>query len=74
MKTPELKPCPFCGNEEISISVNTVKVTLWCVRCGCRITRGGKKPYKSIGNCRRFIQPLAVEAWNRRINNGTGNL
>lgn len=70
--TPDLKPCPFCGGDEISISANTVKVTIWCVRCGARITRGGKRmKYASIANCRRYVEPYAVEAWNRRANDDT---
>jgi hypothetical protein len=61
-----LKPCPFCGNDRIGTNANTVKVTIWCERCGARITRGGGKQYASIGNCKRYVEPWAVEAWNRR--------
>lgn len=64
----DLKPCPFCGNEKIGKHCNTIKVTIWCERCGARITRGGRKQYSSIGICKRYIEPLAVEAWNRRAN------
>lgn len=64
----ELKPCPFCGGDRIGMNANTVKVTIWCERCGARITRGARKQYASIGNCKRYIAPWAAEAWNRRVN------
>ena len=65
---PELKSCPFCGSERICKSISTTQVKLWCARCGARMTRGGGKQYASIGNCKRYVEPIAVEAWNRRVN------
>lgn len=64
----KFKPCPFCGSERISQSVKTVKVSIRCEMCGARITRSNGKQYSCIANCRRYVEPLAVEAWNRREN------
>ena len=68
MKTPELKPCPFCGSERIVKSYNTVQVKIWCEMCGGRITRSNGKQYACIANCRRYVEPIAVDAWNKRAN------
>lgn len=62
----ELKPCPFCGGDNIAKFINTVQCKIWCQSCGARITRSNGKQYKSIGVCRRYVEPLAAEAWNRR--------
>ena len=67
----ELKPCPFCGYADISVTVNTRCVKLWCPMCGVRMTRGGKKEsYSSIGMCRKYVMPIAIDAWNRRADDG----
>lgn len=66
MKTPELKPCPFCGGENIYKSANTVRVSVGCVDCGAKISRTNGKQYKCVANCRRRVEPLAIEAWNMR--------
>lgn len=31
------------------------------------MTRSNGKQYASIANCRRYVEPLAIEAWNRRM-------
>lgn len=58
----ELKPCPFCGSEEIrSFSSPRFGVAIvyeqWevrCDECGAKINR--------------LIRKDAEEAWNRRVN------
>lgn len=64
---PNLKPCPFCGNEEIEImhchtpAVDPKKrepyFPIGCPNCGCWID----------GN---ETERDAIEAWNRRCPNG----
>ena len=76
MKTPELKPCPFCGGE-----VNIAMKGYGKERC-LFITRGISKTKKNC-KCRLFMESEAyrtdegasaekirndlVEAWNRRV-------
>lgn len=56
----ELKPCPFCGSEEIHIETLKKFGTsyLWCKQCGAEISL-----YNSLDE--------AVSAWNGRTNNAT---
>lgn len=58
----ELKPCPFCGGKTIEcylydreFGIERYKVC--CFRCSAQFYRGTKKE--------------AIEAWNRRCNDGT---
>lgn len=70
MKTPKLKPCPFCGGKA-ELEHNTGSNS-WFIQCGdctarteewCNRTKGnGKEVYESIIEC----VETAVEAWNRR--------
>ena len=62
----ELKPCPFCGSDDIrsSYSVNTARI--WCNRCGASIVRMGDKPYDSIAEARYEIGAKVFDAWNSR--------
>ena len=58
----ELKPCPFCGGEEIRIATrsiqvkgdfaDTIDVSVGCVSCGIGATAE--------------TEPEVTEAWNRR--------
>lgn len=70
MKTPEdikMKPCPFCGSDKIDRFFNTVQVKIRCSVCGAKIARSNNgKQYATIANCRKRVEPLAIEAWNRR--------
>ena len=61
----ELKPCPFCGSEEIQVR----KVTGMFGRSAYARTR----KYVLCEKCRArtfdyATKPLAIEAWNRRAN------
>ena len=53
-----LKPCPFCGGE--------AKITLLIGNYGVGCT----KCPGAVFNCRRQTKEEAIEAWNRRTNNG----
>ena len=66
MEHNELKPCPFCGCTEINIysydpydgyqgNLSTWKIQ--CLRCSANMERSKKND--------------VIEAWNRRVNNGT---
>lgn len=63
MKTPELKPCPFCGGEAKLSGAYTIQgVQAWAVYCG-------KTPSDFF--CGAQITSIASEktaiaAWNRR--------
>lgn len=52
-----LKPCPFCGNTDITGATHKPVGSaefyeIICVKCGARIRRSSKRK--------------AIEAWNRR--------
>lgn len=58
----ELKPCPFCGGDEIYLTVaSTVGKVYWakvdCNRCFC-------------GTSKKDTEEDAIEAWNRRATDG----
>ena len=58
----ELKPCTFCGGENISAAQHKmfgqdVRYTIKCMRCMGEMTRSTRKK--------------AEQAWNRRVGNET---
>lgn len=56
-----LKPCPFCGGEARTIEYEYVGVSnTYGVKCKCGAQ--GFQFYEDIGK--------AIEAWNRRVDNG----
>lgn len=59
---PELKPCPFCGNEDITIiEIDGLYQTVCSViRKGC----GAASGYQ-------YSRDKAIKEWNRRANNAT---
>lgn len=54
----ELKPCPFCGNT--NLSVYTFSVFCDATKGGCGASCGGETKTKEE----------AIQKWNRRANNG----
>ena len=58
----ELKPCPFCGSLDVSGTqhLNPNNYEIICMNCFARMVRTAKRK--------------AVEAWNRRCDNGESNL
>ena len=75
----KLKPCPFCGGECKIKAAETeyIGFTIWCECGNCHAQASGycpdmKKEDTAIANidsCRN----KAVEAWNRRANDGKIN-
>ena len=62
----ELKPCPFCGETSIYIEqavAYTPTGYLYRVRCG-------NIPYCAVMQSGFFTEAEAIEAWNRRADNG----
>lgn len=74
----ELKPCPFCGGEDIRFSVKTTTINfarayhfaMYCSKCHCY---GARALWKYDGKMRRVdidrndsFKAQAIEAWNRR--------
>ena len=60
MRTPELKPCPFCrGKAELRYVESFREAYIFCGRCGART-----EYYRSIA--REQTEEDASFAWNRR--------
>jgi hypothetical protein len=62
MKTPDLKPCPFCGGKAVTETNNR---GWWIVGC--------VDDYMCMGNINHIAmlhvtEEQAVETWNRRAN------
>ncbi|MEG0280609.1 MAG: Lar family restriction alleviation protein [Morganella sp. (in: enterobacteria)] len=55
-KTQKLKPCPFCGSDDVEILIPYQKkddsVLIYCFGCDLRIKKSST--------------PEAITAWNRR--------
>lgn len=50
----ELKPCPFCGEEELEVTVYSLG---WFVIC----------PNCEVVTANRPTKGQAIEAWNKRV-------
>lgn len=61
-KTPELKPCPFCGSEYLTIShddhVCSCKISC---ECGCSV--------EWLSDCmtKEDLEKLVIKKWNNRV-------
>lgn len=67
----ELKPCPFCGCTNITITITFLAfLRVFC--CGARI--GSVKDngaYKTLRMSRAMHERKATDAWNRRADNAS---
>jgi Lar family restriction alleviation protein len=62
----ELKPCPFCGGEDIACVIALSYVEIHCRNCKATITRGVMGKYDCLADSEEEIKPVAVKAWNTR--------
>lgn len=53
----DLKPCPFCGEKEDIRVTNWGLWRFWCAKCLAK-------------SCDKLSEKEAIEAWNRRTDNG----
>lgn len=79
----KLKPCPFCGAEakfDTNALTQRGDTSGWlfgiaCSHCGVRTVKTNYKYEVTFGECGYITtvadeRPLAIEAWNRRVNDG----
>ena len=59
MENRELKPCPFCGGDEVRFTQSWASsvVLIYCPTCTAVVSFGGNK---------RDTYKYSAEAWNRR--------
>lgn len=60
----ELKPCPFCGIPPKIHETNAANIDWWVVYCKNKVCE-----VRPMTHYRR-IRREAIEAWNRRTENG----
>lgn len=66
---PELKPCPFCGGKaklHHKYEMMTGYSYIYCTRCRTETE-------KFAQSCSHSSDEKAIEAWNRRVSDGTGS-
>ena len=62
----ELKPCPFCGEKDISIGSHWEFGEVWCVECHASIKLSDRYFFE-LKDARRYYRSKLIEAWNRRV-------
>ena len=70
MKETKLKPCPFCGCEDVRKMTDLNHTVIWCGNCGVLITRSiimGK--HDCLEDAEADFGVEATNAWNRRADN-----
>lgn len=65
MKTPELKPCPFCGHTAHVMQLKWSVESRYFVGCGNRANRCIASEHNTFGMFYPSRQD-AIDAWNRR--------
>ena len=60
----ELKKCPFCGGEaKMKVNESTLITLIACPSCNVTI----KNNFKGHKRIKKLLEELAIEAWNRRV-------
>lgn len=60
----ELKKCPFCGGEaKMKVNESTLNTLITCQSCNVTM-KNNLKGHKRI---KKLLEELAIEAWNRRV-------
>ena len=68
----ELKPCPFCGGEAMLIANPSIGIVyIQCQSCTAMVGRKRKIISSIIGKEFFENKQEAIEAWNRRADDGT---
>lgn len=60
IKTPELKPCPFCGNDLCYVRSTGIEIEVYCQNC----TALG--PMHISSSTEEDVDNKAIAAWNTR--------
>lgn len=69
----ELKPCPYCGSEDIYIGIPTSSTTaiVECEECGAVIEIDIQE-YIDLEDLEELATCKCIRCWNRRINDWWG--
>ncbi|MGM9626964.1 MAG: Lar family restriction alleviation protein [Faecousia sp.] len=69
----KLKPCPFCGGKDIVFGFSCEYGEIWCRGCKASI-----KLYEGFffnpKDAKKYYKQRMFDAWNRRADDGKGNL
>lgn len=63
----KLKPCPFCGCDDISVYTGLSGCEILCPVCGATIFRAPLKTCKTVSEVKEEVQEETISAWNRRV-------
>lgn len=72
----ELKPCPFCGSEDIyetysqEYAYGTKNPEIFCNTCKVIFSIEDDSPYMDVEKDYKYRKEKTAEAWNRRVNDG----
>lgn len=66
----ELKPCPFCGCNDISFYTGLDGCEIMCTICGATIFRAPLKTCNTISEVKEAVADETATAWNRRADDG----
>lgn len=59
-----LKKCPFCGGEaKMKVNESTLNTLIACQSCNVTM----KNNFKGNKRIKKLLEELAIEAWNRRV-------